>query len=135
MIASFLVFCGLQDVSGKFTTVEEKIVLIKWGRKRSAFQRFSYYKGRNVFLFYCSSDSWRSFIFYLDIIRCQSCCRTNQKLYEFYFFASTDIAFGSTTTLELLTPLILIFVINLKRGEISGYLGPRSRLRSYIQFS
>lgn len=54
-------------------------------------------------------------------------------LYEFCHFASTDMALGSTTPLELLTPFILIFVTNLTKGGASGYLGPHSILRLHIQ--
>ena len=74
-------------------------------------------------------------MFSLDIIRRRSSCRTTLMLYEFCHFASTDMALGSTTPLELLTPFILIFVTNLTKGGASGYLGPHSILRLYIQFS
>ena len=37
-------------------------------------------------------------------------------LYEFCHFASADVALGSTTPLELLTPFRLIFVTDLTRG-------------------
>lgn len=74
-------------------------------------------------------------MFSLDIIRRRSSCRTTLMLYEFCHFASTDMALGSTTPLELLTPFILIFVTNLTKGGASGYLGPHSILRLYIRFS
>ena len=55
---------------------------------------------------------------------------------KFCHFANTDMALGSTTPLELLTPFILIFVTNLiKRGGASGYLGTHSSLSLYIRFS
>lgn len=43
-------------------------------------------------------------------------------LWEFCHFASTAVARGSTTPLELLTPLILTLVTNLTDGGASGYL-------------
>lgn len=44
-------------------------------------------------------------------------------------------ALESTTPLELLTPSILILVINLTKGHASRHLGPHPSSRLCIQFS